>query len=45
MKASWRFPISRAERQATPRAADEVVRSQIESWQSVFGGKHVTIPV
>jgi hypothetical protein len=25
--------------------ADEVVVSEIESWQSVFGGKHVTIPV
>jgi hypothetical protein len=26
-------------------ATDEVVVSEIESWQSVFGGKHVTIPV
>lgn len=26
-------------------AADEVVVSEIESWQSVFGGKHVTVPV
>jgi hypothetical protein len=26
-------------------AADDVVVSEIESWQSVFGGKHVTIPV
>ncbi|HMA10845.1 MAG TPA: hypothetical protein VKO83_03085, partial [Steroidobacteraceae bacterium] len=26
-------------------AADEVVVSEIESWQSVFGGKHVSVPV
>ncbi|MEP7312408.1 MAG: hypothetical protein ABI859_07485 [Pseudomonadota bacterium] len=26
-------------------AADDVVVSEIESWQSVFGGKHVTVPV
>ncbi|MCP5395139.1 MAG: hypothetical protein H6918_00115 [Sphingomonadaceae bacterium] len=26
-------------------AADAVVVSEIESWQSVFGGKHITVPV
>jgi hypothetical protein len=26
-------------------ATDEVVVSEIESWQSVFGGKHVSVPV
>jgi hypothetical protein len=26
-------------------AADEVVVSEIESWQAVFGGKNVTVPV
>jgi hypothetical protein len=26
-------------------AADEVVVTEIESWQSVFAGKHVTVPV
>ncbi len=26
-------------------AADDVVVSEIESWQAVFGGKHVTVPV
>ena len=26
-------------------AADDIVVSEIESWQSVFGGKHVTVPV
>ena len=25
-------------------AADEIVVSEIESWQAVFGGKHVTVP-
>ena len=27
------------------RATDDVVVSEIESWQAVFGGKHVTVPV
>jgi hypothetical protein len=26
-------------------AADDVIVSEIESWQAVFGGKHVTVPV
>lgn len=26
-------------------AADDIVVSEIESWQSVFGGKHITVPV
>ncbi len=26
-------------------ATDEVVVSEIENWQSVFGGKHVSVPV
>ena len=26
-------------------ASDDVVVSEIESWQAVFGGKHVTVPV
>lgn len=26
-------------------ATDDVVVSEIESWQAVFGGKHVTVPV
>jgi len=26
-------------------AADDVVVAEIESWQAVFGGKHVTVPV
>lgn len=27
------------------RDCDEIVISEIENWQSVFGGKHITIPV
>jgi len=27
------------------RATDEVVVSEIENWQSVFVGKHVSVPV
>lgn len=27
------------------RAADDIVISEIENWQAVFGGKHVTVPV
>lgn len=27
------------------RAADDAVVSEIESWQAVFGGKNVTVPV
>lgn len=27
------------------RAADDIVVSEIESWQAVFGGKHITVPV
>lgn len=26
-------------------AADDIVTSEIESWQAVFGGKHITVPV
>lgn len=26
-------------------AADDIVVSEIENWQSVFGGKHITVPV
>jgi hypothetical protein len=26
-------------------AADDIVVSEIENWQAVFGGKHVTVPV
>jgi ABC-type dipeptide/oligopeptide/nickel transport system permease component len=26
-------------------AADDVVVSEIENWQAVFGGKHITVPV
>lgn len=26
-------------------ATDDVVNSEIESWQAVFGGKHITVPV
>jgi len=26
-------------------AADDIVNSEIESWQAVFGGKHITVPV
>lgn len=26
-------------------AADEIVVSEIENWQAVFGGKHITVPV
>jgi len=26
-------------------ATDDVVVSEVESWQAVFGGKHVTVPV
>lgn len=26
-------------------ATDDIVVSEIESWQSVFGGKHITVPV
>jgi hypothetical protein len=25
--------------------ADEIVVSEIENWQAVFGGKHITVPV
>ncbi|MFM5953703.1 MAG: hypothetical protein ACKOPE_05295 [Novosphingobium sp.] len=27
------------------RAADDIVVSEIENWQAVFGGKHITVPV
>jgi hypothetical protein len=27
------------------RAADDIVVSEIESWQAVFAGKHITVPV
>lgn len=27
------------------RATDDIVNSEIESWQAVFGGKHITVPV
>jgi ABC-type dipeptide/oligopeptide/nickel transport system permease component len=27
------------------RLTDEIVTSEIESWQAVFGGKHITLPV
>ncbi len=30
---------------ALAHAADEVVVSEIENWQSVFGGKNITVPV
>ena len=26
-------------------ATDDVVVSEIENWQAVFGGKHITVPV
>ena len=26
-------------------AADDIVVSEIENWQAVFGGKHITVPV
>jgi hypothetical protein len=26
-------------------AMDDVVVAEIESWQAVFGGKHITVPV
>ena len=26
-------------------AADDVVVTEIENWQAVFGGKHITVPV
>jgi hypothetical protein len=26
-------------------AADDIVVAEIENWQAVFGGKHVTAPV
>ncbi|MFZ4603324.1 MAG: hypothetical protein ACOYM8_12795 [Caulobacterales bacterium] len=26
-------------------AADQIVASEIENWQAVFGGKHITVPV
>jgi hypothetical protein len=26
-------------------AADDIVVSEIESWQAVFGGKQITVPV
>ncbi len=27
------------------RAVDEIVVSEIEHWQDVFGGKHISVPV
>lgn len=27
------------------RAADDAVVSEIESWQAVFSGKHVSVPI
>lgn len=26
-------------------AADDIVVSEIENWQAVFAGKHITVPV
>ena len=26
-------------------ATDDIVISEIESWQAVFGGKHITVPI
>jgi len=26
-------------------AADDIVVAEIEAWQAVFGGKHITVPV
>jgi hypothetical protein len=26
-------------------ATDDIVVSEIENWQAVFGGKHITVPV
>lgn len=37
--------INYARVSALAHAVDEVVISEIESWQAVFGGKHITVPV
>lgn len=37
--------ISYANVSALAHAIDEIVVDEIENWQSVFGGKHITVPV
>jgi len=37
--------ISYASVSALAHAIDEIVVDEIENWQSVFGGKHITVPV
>jgi hypothetical protein len=37
--------LSYAQVSELAHAADEAVVSEIESWQAVFGGKHITVPV
>jgi len=37
--------LSYAQVSELAHAADEIVVSEIENWQAVFGGKHITVPV
>ena len=37
--------LSYAQVSELAHAADDIVVSEIENWQSVFGGKHITVPV
>ena len=37
--------LSYAQVSELAHAADDIVISEIESWQAVFGGKHITVPV
>lgn len=37
--------LSYAQLSELAHAADDIVVSEIENWQAVFGGKHITVPV
>jgi len=37
--------LSYAQVSELAHAADDIVLSEIENWQAVFGGKHITVPV
>ena len=37
--------LSYAQVSELAHAADDIVISEIENWQAVFGGKHITVPV
>ena len=37
--------LSYAQLAELAHAADDIVVSEIENWQAVFGGKHISVPV